>query len=174
MSTKAYTRLELAADQLYAAVCLFITGRDRFSVITLAGAADVILSRLVLNSGQENFTDSIAQMEVKKGGPERTRAVVGKAVNDMLLINEIKHFDPGDDGSVTVSDLDKCAFAAILKGMTNYVTLAGRQEDWVMAFFLWVQENMDPNKYNVKFDPKWSSPAQEEPSHAFSHIVEGR
>lgn len=103
MSTKAYTRLELAADQLYAAVCLFITGRDRFSVITLAGAADVILSRLVLNSGQENFTDSIAQMEVEKGGPERTRAVVGKAVNDMLLINEIKHFDPGDDGSVTVA-----------------------------------------------------------------------
>ena len=101
-------------------------------------------------------------MEVEKGGRERTRVEVGKAVNDMLLINEIKHFDPGDDGTVTVSDLDECAFAAILKGMANYVTLAGSREDWVMAFFLWVKENMDPIKYNVNFDPTWSSPAQDE------------
>jgi hypothetical protein len=70
MTTKNYTRLQLAADQLYAAVCLFITGRDRFSVITLAG----------------------------------------------------------------------------------------RDEDWVMAFFLWVKENIDPNKYNVSCDPNWKSP----------------
>ena len=109
MTTKTYTRLELAADQLHAAVCLFITGRDRFSVITLAGAAVVILSRLVLNSGQENFTDSIAQMEVEKGGRERPRAEVGKALNDMLLINEIKHFDPGDDGIVTVGQLQRAS-----------------------------------------------------------------
>lgn len=160
MTAKTYTRLEIAADQLYAAVCLFITGRDRFSVITLAGAADVILSRLVLNTGQENFTDSIIQMEIKKGEPERTRVEVGKAINDMLLINEIKHFDPEEDGIVTVNDLDECAFAAILKGMANYVTLAGRNEDWVMAFFLWVKENMDPNKYNVNCDPNWESPTQ--------------
>jgi hypothetical protein len=63
---------------------------------------------------------------------------------------------------VTVSDLDECAFAAILKGMANYVTLAGRKEDWVAAFFLWVKENMDPNKYNVNFDPEWESSAQDE------------
>jgi len=62
MTIKTYTRLQLAADQLRTAVCLFIAGRDRFSVITLAGAADVILSRLVLNSGQENFTDAIIRL----------------------------------------------------------------------------------------------------------------
>ncbi len=160
MTTKTYTRLQLAADQLYAAVCLFITGRDRFSVITLAGAADVILSRLVLNTGQENFTDSIIQRAVEKGEPVRTRTEVGKAINDMLLINAIKHFDPGEDGIVTVDDLEACAFAAVLKGMANYVTLAGPDEDWVMAFFLWVKENMDPNKYNVSCDPNWKSPTQ--------------
>lgn len=158
MATKTYTRLQIASDQLHAAVCLFITGRDRFSVITLAGAADVILSRLVLNSGRENFTDSIIQMEVDKGEPERTRANVGKAVNDMLLINALKHFDQGEDGIVTVDDLDECAFAAILKGMVNYITLAGRDEEWVMAFFLWVNQNMDPNKYNVNCDPNWERP----------------
>lgn len=159
MTTKTYTRLQLATDQLYAAVCLFITGRDRFSVITLAGAADVILSRLVLNTGQENFTDSIMQMKIEKGEQERTRAEVGNAINDMLHINEMKHFDSGDDDFVTIDDLDECAFAAILKGMANYVTLAGKNDDWVVAFFLWVKENMDPNKYNVNLDQNWNSDA---------------
>jgi hypothetical protein len=162
MTTKTYTRLQLAADQLYAAVCLFITGRDRFSVITLAGAADVILSRLVLNTGQDNFTDSIMQMKIEKGEQERTRAEVGKAINDMLLINEMKHFDSGDDDIVTVDDLDECAFAAILKGMANYVTLAGKDDEWVVAFFLWVKQNMDPNKYNVNLDPNWNAPTRYE------------
>jgi hypothetical protein len=51
-------------------------------------------------------------MEVEKGGPERTRAEAGKAVNDMLLINAL-HFDKGDDGIVEVDDLEECALAAI-------------------------------------------------------------
>lgn len=49
MTLKSYTRFELAENQLEAAIGLFGSGGDRFSVISLAGAADVILSRLVLN-----------------------------------------------------------------------------------------------------------------------------
>lgn len=49
MTLKSYTRFELAENQLEAAIGLFGSGADRFSVISLAGAADVILSRLVLN-----------------------------------------------------------------------------------------------------------------------------
>jgi hypothetical protein len=161
MTSKTYTRHQLAADQLRTAVCLLITGRDRFSVITLAGAADVILSRLVLNSGQENFTDSIIRMDVEKGGPERTRAEAGKAVNDMLLVNALKHFDRGDDGTIEVGDLEECALAAILKAMANYVALSGTKEDWVQAFFFWIKQNLDPKKYNVDRDPNWVEPKHE-------------
>ncbi|MBC8641301.1 hypothetical protein IAG25_31260 [Caballeronia sp. EK] len=152
--TKTYTRLQIAADQLRAAVGLFVASRDRFSVITLAGAADVILSQLVLNTGQENFTDSIIRMEVEKGGPERTRAEVGKAVNDMLLINALKHFNRGEDGTVEVGNLDETALAVILKAMANYVVLAGKKEDWVQAFFFWIRQNLDVKKY----DPNWVEP----------------
>lgn len=161
MTTKTYTRRQLAADQLRTAVCLFIAGRDRFSVITLAGAADVILSRLLLTSGHENFTDSIIRMEVEKGGHRRTRAEAGNAVNDMLLINALKHFDRGDDGTVEVGDLEQCALAAILKAMANYVALSGKKEDWVQAFFLWIKQNLDPKKYNVDCDPNWGEPKPE-------------
>ena len=65
-------------------------------------------------------------MEVDNGKPERTRVETGKAVNDMLLINALKHFDENDDGIVEVDNLEECAFAAILKAMANYVALAGR------------------------------------------------
>ena len=159
MTTQPYTRLQIAADQLRAAIGLFVARNDRFSVITLAGAADVILSRLVLNTGQSNFTDSIIEMEVEKGGPRQTRAVAGTAVNDMLLINAIKHFDQGDSGTVEVDDLDECALAAILKALPNYVALAGQNEDWITAFYYWIRQNLDPKKYNVNLDPNWVAPA---------------
>ena len=155
MTTKTYTRLQLAADQLRAAVSLFIAGRDRFSVITLAGAADVILSRLVLNSGQENFTDDIIKLEALRTGIERPRQEVGKAVNDMLLINALKHFDKGENGIVEIDDLEECALAAILKAMANYVVLAGKKEDWVKVLFFWIRQNPDLKKY---CDPNWIEP----------------
>ena len=53
MTTRTYNRLELAENQLETAIGLFVSGGNKFSAITLAGAADVILCRLVLNSGQE-------------------------------------------------------------------------------------------------------------------------
>lgn len=89
MSVKPYTRLELAANQLEAAIGLFVSGRDRFSVISLAGAADVILSRLVINTGQHNFTESMLKETIENGGVAITREEFGKGMNDMLFINDL-------------------------------------------------------------------------------------
>ena len=154
MTNKAYTRLELAANQLEAAISLFVAGRDRFSVITLAGAADVILSRLVINSGQENFTESILRSEIEQYGADRTREEVGKEINGTLFINHLKHMDDDDDGYIDI-DLEECALAAILKSLANYVTLAGRKDAFVQAFLVWVKLNLDPKKYNVDCNPNW-------------------
>lgn len=159
MTIKAYTRLELAANQLEAAISLFVAGRDRFSVITLAGAADVILSRLVINTGQANFTESILRSELEQCGADRTREEFGKEINDTLFINHLKHMDDDDAGYIDI-DLEECTLAAILKALANYVTLAGRKDAFVQAFFVWVKLNLDPKKYNVDCNPNWmpSSP----------------
>ncbi|OGU16401.1 MAG: hypothetical protein A2076_03195 [Geobacteraceae bacterium GWC2_53_11] len=160
MTNKVYTRLELATNQLEAAIGLFVAGRDRFSVITLAGAADVILSRLVINTGRENFTESVLLSEVAQGGTDLTREGVGKEINDTLSINHLKHMDDDDDGYIDI-DLEECALAAILKALANYVTLAGRNDAFVQAFLYWVKLNLDPNKYNVDCDPNWEPPSGE-------------
>lgn len=157
MTLKAYTRLELAANQLEAAISLFVAGRDRFSVITLAGAADVILSRLIINAGEENFTESILKEEADQGGPVRTREEVGHKINNLFFINQLKHMDDDEDGYIEL-DPDECAIGAILKALANYVVLAGQKDRFVQAFLSWVKLNLDPRKYNVDCDPNWVSP----------------
>lgn len=158
MTLRTYTRLELAANQLEAAIGLFVSGRDRFSVITLAGAADVILSRLVINTRQENFTESMLKEEIEKGSAAQTREEFGKAINDTLFINHLKHLNDDEDGYIEIEP-EECAIAVILKALANYVELVGRKDTFVLAFLAWVKLNLDPKKYNVNCDPNWVPPS---------------
>jgi hypothetical protein len=50
-----YTKFQIASRQLETAIGLFVSGRDRLSAISLAGAADGILHALVLKSGRETI-----------------------------------------------------------------------------------------------------------------------
>lgn len=159
MTLRTYTRLELAENQLRAAIGLFVSGGDRFSVISLAGAADVLLSRLVLNTGRENFTESALKNEIERGGQPLTREEFGKRMNDTLFINQLKHMDDEDEGYIEC-DLEECALGAVLKAIANYVTLGGRKKDFVIAFMAWVKLNLDPKKYNVDCAPNWQPPTE--------------
>ena len=153
MTVCEYTRLQLAESQLEAAIVLFITGRDRFSVITLAGAADVILSRLALDKDKSNFTDDLMQDAIRNGAEVRTRAEHGREINDVLFINDMKHMDKDEDGFVEF-DPQECAFGAIMKALVNYIAIVGKNK-LAKAFLWWIRENMDPKKYNVNCDPNW-------------------
>src|SRR5437868_837860 len=150
MAVQSYQRLDLAANQLETAIGLFISGRDRFSVITLAGAADGIFSQLVIKKGEENFIEFSLQKDDDK---TLTRSTLGAQVNDIIRINELKHMDEEDDGYV-VMDIEQCALAAILKAIANFVILRGHV-DFVIAFLAWVKLNLDPKIYNVDCDPDW-------------------
>jgi hypothetical protein len=155
VTTQIHQRRDLAANQLETAVGLFISGHDRFSVITLAGAADAILSQLVKNKGERTFIEGLIE------GAENEKLAcsdMGKHVNDVLFINALKHMDKDDDGSV-VMDVEECALASMLVAMANFVTLNGRGTDFVEAFFAWVKLNLDPAIYNIDCDPDWKPPA---------------
>lgn len=97
---RKYERLELAECQLETAIGLFVGGRDKFSTITLAGAADVILCRLVLNSGKENFTMYSMQHENTENGANSSIESHGRDINDTLFINQLKHMDEAEDGYI--------------------------------------------------------------------------
>ena len=151
MTAELYKRFDLAANQLETAIMVFLTGGDKFSVITLAGAADVIFCQLVLRQGKENFTDFM----LKETNDTRTRQEAGKEINDTLRINALKHFDKDDDEYVSI-DVDECALGAILKAIANYNMLDGKNDKLIQAFLYWVKTNLDPKKYNVGCDPNWN------------------
>lgn len=154
MSLRIFKRIELAESQLKTAIGLFVSGGDKFSAISLAGAADVILCRLVSNLEKENFTEFSLKQAAAKGGQSETIQSLGRCINDTLFINDLKHMDDGEDGHIDI-DVEECALGAILKALANYVILAGRNKDFVQAFLAWVQLNLDPKKYNIYCDPNW-------------------
>jgi hypothetical protein len=154
MPESKYSKYELAANQLETAIGLFVGGWDRFSVITLAGAADVILSQLVLNQGKSNFTDHLLSNETDINPDIRTRQQYGREVNNILFINQLKHMDDAEDNLVEF-DSDTCAIAAILKAIANIVELGGRELDFVQAFLVWVKLNLDKKKFNISGEPSW-------------------
>ena len=135
---KTHSKLDIATEQLRSAVFLFCSGRDRFSAITLAGAADVILSQLLLNAGRQNFNDHLMRADAEQTGVMPTRAAHGREVNDMLSINAFKHMDPGDDDHIE-ADVLIDSLAAVSKAVANFVSLVGHDADFVTGFKLWAR-----------------------------------
>ncbi|HTW39041.1 MAG TPA: hypothetical protein VMD49_10775 [Steroidobacteraceae bacterium] len=137
-----HRKLDIATGQLRSAVMLYCTGRDRFSAITLAGAADVILSQLLVNQGKQNFSDQLMKKEAEVTGVLPKRAVHGRAINDMLMINAMKHLDPGEDEYLEM-DVRVSALATVGKALANYYALVGAETadatDFMTLFKLWAQ-----------------------------------
>lgn len=132
----SHSKLDIAASQLECAVALYVSNRDKVSAITLAGAADVIFSQLLLDKNSENFTDVMILSEFEKTGVLLKRSQAGSNINDVLAINILKHMDPGDSDNVEI-DVELSALGAIAKAVCNYIDLGGEKSNAVLAFRAW-------------------------------------
>jgi len=136
MAIAEFNKFDIAVSQLETALGLYFDGGDRFSVITLAGAAEEILGKELQSRGQDNAldTDKAATSAIAKallGRPVSPEAVV-KLANRVR--NELKHMDPG--GSKTVSmDPEDEANAILDRAILNYWRLT-EDETPSMARFL--------------------------------------
>jgi len=104
MTKSRYQRIDLAARQLERSVRMFLNGQDRFSVITLAGAASGILTQLVLNVGKQPFVDYARIVQSKLFGPTTPpREKFNRHINDRFGINALRHHAANDPPTL---DLD--------------------------------------------------------------------
>lgn len=152
MGLENHKIIDLAENQLKSSILLFFKG-DLISSITLAGAADVLLCRLVANQGEENFTAHVLKSE---NNPDKTISQKGREINDMFHINALKHMDSEADKTVTMN-LREAAIGAIIKTLPNYNMLRGKDKDFIKSFLMWIRINLDPKIYNVNCEPDFES-----------------
>jgi hypothetical protein len=140
-----YHRLDIATRQLETAVDMFLSGRDRFSIITLAGAASNILSQLVKNQGGEPFIDYSRRVHNALIGFTPPRGKYNKYINDRLGINALKHHSSEDETHLEL-DEEKAAEDAVTKAIADFIKVKGKEEPFVNAFLLWSWQNRDGAK----------------------------
>ncbi len=151
MTEEKHNKLDIASSQLETAIGLFVSGRCRFSAITLAGAADVILSQLVLNENKEPFVDYVRAIEEATSGQTPPRGKMGTHINNELNINALKHMDPKDDNFVQMNP-EECAVGSILKAIVNYKQLVEEDPDFIKAFMAWTWQNLDREKIMENYE----------------------
>lgn len=136
MATEKHRKFEMASAQLETAVMLLVTGKDRYSVITLAGAADGILHQLVVKAGKEPFVDYARRVHEVVAGYTPPRNKFMSFMNKNFGINTLKHMDAGDSEIVEM-DVEKSAMRAVIKAMANYQKLVDKDPPFIQAFLAW-------------------------------------
>ena len=122
-----YTKLQLARHQLDRAIRLLLDERDPICAITLAGAAEEILGKLIqLQGGTHSLQDFID--ECVTIGRERFKEewkTKDFAEMENFYRNELKHYVAGSDITVT----KECAIGIIDRAIENYWRLTGARSD---------------------------------------------
>ncbi len=142
MSEKKYHKRDIARYQLETAVALFLSKRDLSSVITLAGAAAIILDRLVRNEGKEAFVDYARRVHRDTIGFMPKRQSYSHHIDKSVGTIVHKHLGKEEHDEVDL-DLDKMAYDALTRALADYIKLNGQEDHFVKAFLNWSWKNQD-------------------------------
>lgn len=124
MAEASYDKECIALAQLETALHLFGEDQDHFSVITLAGAADEILGKLVIARGGQSSLDSLTTASAAIyqhlfNEPGDTKGFADRANRAR---NALKHIDASGAPTVTL-DLWQEAVDMLNRAIDNYWTL---------------------------------------------------
>ena len=124
MPERAYFRRDLALEQLETALRLYAEGKDYASVITLAGACDEILGKLLAAAGRDNSLASqvkaVTAIQLHLYGEAQSAREIAQRANSAR--NSLKHWDIGQPEIVTF-DLEAEAQDMLTRAIDNWWTL---------------------------------------------------
>lgn len=131
-NSETLTNFEIAHRQLERSITLFLDEQDYVSALTLAGAADEILGKLLRAAGNTSSLDDITAGALRAlgfAGDILKSQEANKARKEIVQIsnyfrNRCKHFD--EDDEVTFSVGVKAA-EMIERAIWNYRTLTARE-----------------------------------------------
>lgn len=124
MGFRSYEKLDVAREQLEVALRLFFDGTELFAVITLAGAAEVLLGAYVKAKGDTTSLDDLIKGAVQissvlSGSPSKPTDVVWIANYPR---NAAKHMEDAADSVIWV-DLKRDATDLLSRAVDNYCRL---------------------------------------------------
>ena len=132
---REYSQIEIAVKQIDTACRIFITGEDFFSALTLAGAGEEILGKVLSVQGRQNSVENFAAAfalikEIQTSHrPDQTESI--KALNKAR--NHAKHIDQSGSMSVQM-DPEFEAENMLHRAINNFAMLTGNFTDDMLAF----------------------------------------
>lgn len=114
-----YSRLELAQEQLEVALSLFLENMSYASAITLAGAAEEIFGKELINLGKQNVLDWKHNIMEDCPMPPSYKKPTKKEFNDTenFIRNALKHHN--HDKIMITADLQKEACDMLVRACAN-------------------------------------------------------
>lgn len=136
---RTLTNLEIAECQLERSIELYIDKEDYISALTLSGAAEEILGKLLNKQGKSHWLDEILNGAIRALGfrkssldtPEARRA--RKEISNLANYhrNRLKHHNK--DGSITFK-VDEEAANMIDRAISNYFKLTEGETEAMVRF----------------------------------------
>lgn len=130
---RVYTKLEAAEAQLERALKLYLENSDYLSAITLAGAAEEPLGKMLEKAGEKHSlhidSSAVVQTHLLLLNEDLQRKDAISTIN--VVRDWLKHFTDGKDGEF---DAKEEAFRIIGRAVDNYIRLTGHESELMSRF----------------------------------------
>jgi hypothetical protein len=129
---------EIAKRQIDTAIELFLEGKDYLSVVTLAGAGEEILGKLLVRHSKKNMIDYLKELDRQLSGGREFK-IVNQEINGFR--NSLKHANDEADDEISIAEGHEHAIAILSRAITNYALFEGRLSSTMDQFLKWLRNN---------------------------------
>lgn len=136
------TKGEIAKQQLFTAISIFLGQKNYPSVITLCGSSANILDQLVKRSKAETFLDFMNRVSHQQTGRLQKRAKIATVINTYLGFIAHRHYWPDEPEEIDL-DLPELAYLSIVRVLADYSAVFKNKDPWIVLFIHWVRANKD-------------------------------
>lgn len=136
MHIRSFAKVDIAVRKIDTAIELLLDGKDSFSALTLAGAGEEILGKLIQRTGQRNALNKSASALVAIHDVLfQKRPDLKDAINSLNRAkNASKHMHPTNEDCTSSMDPTVEAEAMLYRAIENYYALTGNFSPRMLAY----------------------------------------
>jgi len=132
-------KISIARIQLDTAISLFLSDTDFISSLTLAGASEEILGKLLERDGNDSTLKKLHAWYEETSGEEIKYSEFAQKAN--LARNCLKHASVMEEDEIEIYKWE--AVNMIMRAMTNYKELTNEPSKIMNEMANWIQENKE-------------------------------